>query len=219
MSTERSEVPGASDATARPRGARFTRAVFPRIAGRGGELEREFEAARVRGYAAGHAEGMRAAAEAAAIVREELRRDREDERVAAERRVAHALVAVEAAALSLAERERALAAAGQQRLEALAIELAEAIVARELESADASARAALRRVFERVDPAETRELRLSPGDLRTLRELGAEPEGVALVADPQLAPGDAVAVLPDGSVDARIAAGFARARAALEERS
>lgn len=210
MSTER---PGSSAA------ARFTSVVFPRIAGRSAELEREFEAARVRGYAAGHAEGMRAAAEAAALVREELERRREDERAADERRVAQALVALEAGALSLADRERTLAEAGRQRLEALAIELAEAVLAHELASDEASARAAVRRILERADPAEARELRLNPEDLATLRALGAEPEGVALVGDPALAPGDALAVVPDGSVDARIAAAFDRARAALEERS
>ncbi|WP_238439379.1 FliH/SctL family protein [Microbacterium sp. JZ31] len=193
--------------------------MFPRIAGRSSELEREFEAARVRGYAAGHAEGMRAAAEAAALLREESERAREDARIAAERRVAQALVAVEAAALSLADRERELAAAGQRSLERLAIELAEAIVARELASDEASARATVRRVLAHVDPAEVRELRLSAGDLETLRALGATPDGVLLAADPQLAPGDAIAVLPDGSVDARVAAAFARARAALEDPS
>lgn len=217
MSTDRRSSPEAP--AARPRAARFTQAVFPRIAGRSAEVEREFEAARVRGYAAGHAEGMRAAAEAAALLREEAQRERDRERAAAERRVAHAVAALEDAARSLAERERDLAGAGQRVLERLAIELAEVVVARELASDESSARAALRRALEHVAPGELRELRLSPGDVETLRRLGAAPEGVALVADAQLAPGDAVAVLPDGSVDARVAAAFARARATLELRS
>ncbi|WP_309069407.1 FliH/SctL family protein [Microbacterium sp.] len=217
MSTDRPALPAEPS---RPRASsRFTQAVFPRIAGRSTELEREFEAARVRGYAAGHAEGMRAAAEAAALLREEIERAREDERIAAERRVTQALVAVEAAALSLADRERELVAAGQRALERLAVELAETVVARELAAGEASAHAALRRVLAHVDLAEARELRVSAGDLDTLRALGGAPEGVTLVADPQLAPGDAVAVLPDGSVDARVAAAFARARAALEDLS
>jgi flagellar assembly protein FliH len=197
-------------------GSRFTAAVFPRIAGRSAELEREAESARVRGYAAGHAEGMRAAAEAAALVQEEIARTRETERIAAERRVAHALVAIEAAAVSLADRERELTATAQGTLERLAIELAEAVVGRELASGEASARAALHRALSRVDPPDVRELRVNPADLDTLRTLGAHPDDIALVPDPALSPGEALAVMSEGSIDARIGAAFDRARAALE---
>lgn len=207
MSTER---PGAGAAS------RFTAAVFPRIAGRSAELEREFEAARVRGYAAGYAEGMRAAAEAAALLREEIDRDREEERVAAQQRIAHAVDALEAAAGSLAEHERRLAATGQLTLESLAIELAEAVIGRELAAVDDSARAAVARILAVVDPADIRRLRLHPADLDAVTALGAAPEGLVLSPDAGLARGDAVADIADGSVDARIGAALDRARAALE---
>jgi len=193
----------------------FSRAVFPRIAGRSAELEREFEAARVRGYAAGHTEGVRAAAEAAALLREEDERDRAARRAEDERRVRAALAAVEAAAAALRERERELVAAGQQRLERLAVELAEAVVARELEPGAASARAALHRALSAVDEAEAREVRLHPDDLAALRQLGAVPEGLALAPDDTLARGDAVVVVADGAVDARVEAAFSRARRAV----
>ena len=189
----------------------FTSMVFPRLSGRSAELEREFESARVRGYSAGHAAGMRVAAESAALVREELRLEREQERVRTERRIGQALVALDAAVSSLAERECALAAAGQRELERLAIELAEAILARELRD---DTRAALRRALAHIDPAEVRELRMHPVDAETLRE--AAPDGVALTPDDTLAQGDAVAVLPEGRVDARVSAAFERARRALQ---
>lgn len=144
----------------------FTSAVFPRIDRRGAELEREFEAARIRGYAAGHATGMRAANEAVSLIREELAHERQQERVAAERRIGQAL--------------------------------------------------AVRRALSGAGAAEVRELRLNPVDLETLREAGAAPDGLALTADASLARGDAVAVLPEGLVDARVAAAFDRARRALE---
>lgn len=190
--------------------APFTSVVFPRIAGHSAALEREFESARVRGYSAGHAAGMRVAAESAAIVREEQEREREQERLRQERRIGQALVAIDAAAASLAERECALSAASQQELERLAIELAEAILARELRD---DTRAALRRALAHVDPAEVRELRLNPVDAETLRDQA--PEGVVLTPDPALAQGDAIAVLDEGRIDARVAAALDRARRAL----
>ncbi|QBR73832.1 FliH/SctL family protein [Microbacterium sediminis] len=190
--------------------APFTSVVFPRITRHSAELEREFESARVRGYSAGHAAGMRVAAESAAIVREEQEREREQERIRQERRIGQALVAIDAAAASLAERECALAAASQQELERLAIELAEAILARELRD---DTRAALRRVLAHVDPAEVRELRLNPVDAETLRDQA--PEGVVLTPDATLAQGDAIAVLAEGRIDARIGAALDRARRAL----
>jgi flagellar assembly protein FliH len=43
------------------------------------------------------------------------------------------------------------------------------------------------------------------------------PDGVELVADPQLARGDAVAELADGYLDARLSTALARVRRVLEE--
>lgn len=194
----------------------FTSAVFPRIDRRGAELEREFEAARIRGYAAGHATGMRAANEAVSLIREELAHERQQERVAAERRIGQALVALDAAVAALAARERELVEAGCRTLERLAVELAEAVVGRELSTAEDAAALAVRRALSSVGAAEVRELRLNPVDLETLREAGAATDGLALTADASLARGDAVAVLPEGLVDARVAAAFDRARRALE---
>ncbi|GAA3649254.1 FliH/SctL family protein [Microbacterium marinilacus] len=202
-----------------PPPARFAAAVFPRIAGRSPDADRELASARVRGYAAGHAEGMRAAAAAADLMREEAQRDREQERVAGERAIALSVGALEAAALSLAERERQLADAAQRTLERLAVDLAEVVVARELADGEDSARAALRRALAEAPPAEVREVRLSTADLETLRAQDAVPSGIALTADGSLSPGDAVVVVPDGSVDARIRAAFDRARAALGDRA
>ncbi|MBO3664603.1 FliH/SctL family protein [Microbacterium stercoris] len=208
----------ASGSTSPSRGAsRFREVVFPRISGRSAELEREFEAARVRGYAAGHAEGMRMAAEAAALIREEAQLERETQRLSVERRLSSTLVALEEAALALAERERAVIAPAQRTLEALAIELAEAVLGAALADPEIAARAALQRALSQVDPAEVREVRLHPDDLALLQENGVSPEGVTVVPDAALAPGDALVLVPDGSIDARVASAFERARAALGE--
>lgn len=195
-----------TDAPATP----FTAMAFPRISAPSAEWEREYESARVRGYAAGHAAGMRIAAEAEAIVREELHRDREQERLRTEARIARASAALDAAVASLADRERDLALTAQRELERLAIELAETILARELRD---DTRAALRRALAHVDPAEVIELRLHPADADALRE--AAPDGVAVTPDAALSPGDAIAVLAEGRIDARVAAALERARSAL----
>jgi flagellar assembly protein FliH len=57
-------------------------------------------------------------------------------------------------------------------------------------------------------------------DLAALERIGAAehlPVGVALVADPTLAPGDAVSEFPGGYLDARIESAVERARCALAD--
>jgi flagellar assembly protein FliH len=169
----------------------FSPAVFPRLHGDG--LTAEREKARVRGYAEGHAEGFRAGSAAAAVA------------------------ALHAAARSLADRERDLVAAAQSQVLGRAVELAELIVAGELADAETSALSAVRRVLAVVDAAAVRELRLHPGDIGTLDRLDARPAGFALAPDETLEPGDAVAALEHGLVDARIGSALERARRAVAE--
>jgi flagellar assembly protein FliH len=171
----------------------------------------------MRGFADGHAEGFRAGlAEAEAAQRvaaaEQAVRDE-----AAARRVESAVSALHAAARSLGERERELTAAAQELVLGSAIELAELILVAELADAGASAAAAARRALADADPAEIREVRLHPDDLRTLEGSADELTGFTLVADDTLDRGDAVAILDHGRIDARVGSALERARLALTE--
>ena len=192
----------------------FSPAVYPRLHGEGLTAEREkavFEKAKVRGYAEGHAEGFRAGNAVAAAAQEQAEADRSAREARETQAVTDAAAAMHAAARSLADRERHLAAVAR------ALELAELIVAGELTDSDASALSAVRRAMAAVDPADVRELRLHADDIRTLERLDAVPSAFALSADETLERGDAVAMLERGFVDARIGSALERARRAVKE--
>ncbi|WP_404473029.1 FliH/SctL family protein [Microbacterium aerolatum] len=198
----------------------FSPAVYPRLHGVGLTAEREnagFEKAKVRGYAEGHAEGFRAGNALAAAAQERAEADRSVREAREAQAVADAVAAMHAAARSLADRERHLAAVAQSQVLARAVELAELIIAGELTDADTAALSAVRRAMAAVDPADVRELRLHPDDIRTLERLDAVPSAFALSADETLERGDAVAMLERGFVDARIGSALERARLAVTE--
>lgn len=193
----------------------FSPVPFPRLDGRGGG--EEHARARMRGYADGHAEGFRAG-RAEAEVAHRAAEEAEMARAAiVAGEIETAVAALQTAARSLGDRERELTAAAQDQVLRCAIELAELIIGGELSDAGASAAVAARRAIADTDPAEIREVRLHPDDLRTLRESASEPSGIALVADDTLDRGDAVATLAHGHIDARIASALDRARRALVE--
>ncbi|WP_166996532.1 FliH/SctL family protein [Paramicrobacterium fandaimingii] len=193
----------------------FTPGIFPRITTP--ESEREVERARLSGYAAGHAEGMRAAAEAAAAQRARIDAENTVLRREQVRQLERATEILDAAALSLAHREETLLSAAQSHVERLAVDLAEAVIARELDSDDESARNALHRALSVVDVHALSAVRLNPADIDVLHRRGGETAPIPLVADPAVAVGDAVAMLEDGTIDARLDAAFARVRSALSE--
>lgn len=171
---------------------------------------------RAAGYAAGWAAGARAAAEQAAQQRAALaaeHRAAEERREAAVRgavdRLARAAAAADTrAALVVADVRRALAQA--------AIELAEAVLDRELGDGPASARAALDRALSAGAELGVHTVRLSPADHAALMGEGVQaPAGVTLVADPRLRPGDALSEHPAGYLDAQVSTALDRARQAL----
>ncbi|MEV7972388.1 FliH/SctL family protein [Cellulomonas sp. NPDC089187] len=171
------------------------------------------------GYASGYAAGAREAAHAAELESERVR----TELAAAEaRRVADhqaALVTLAAAARAADERALPVLAESEQTLVGAALELAAAVLGRELSDAETSARAALGRVLAAMPGPGLHTVRLHPADLETLRRLDATGDpaltGVTLDADPTLSPGDAVGEFADGVLDARIGAALERARAEL----
>jgi flagellar assembly protein FliH len=176
------------------------------------------------GYAAGYAAGAREAARAAEAeaARVQQQRAEADARPPAEH--ADSLAVLAAAARAAADRSAPVLASAESTLHAAAVQLAAAVLGRELADGPASARAALDRVLRAG--LEVHTVRLSPRDHEVLRVAMATDgaavladlpalTGVELVADPALAPGDAVGEYPDGYLDARIVDALDRARAAL----
>jgi flagellar assembly protein FliH len=193
----------------------FSPVLFPRLDGRADGAEHA--RARMRGYAEGHAEGYRAGlaeAEAAQSIAAAQQAARDD---AAAREVESAVSALHAAARSFGDREHELTDAAGDEVLRCAIELAELILGAELTDAGAAAAAAARRALAAAEPAEIREVRLHPDDLRTLQNRESELAAFTLVADGTLERGDAVATLAHGHIDARIGSALERARRALTE--
>ena len=168
-----------------------------------------------RGHAAGYAAGLRLAqAEAAA---RESRREAEHAAAlgAGRARADRAVQLLKAAARALEARTAPVLAEADAQLAAAALALAEAVVGRHLSDAYGAARAALERALSGPEQAGVISVRLHPDDLALLGQ-DAAPPTVDLQPDATLARGDAVAVYPDGELDARIDASLARARAALD---
>ncbi|AEE44813.1 FliH/SctL family protein [Cellulomonas fimi] len=181
-----------------------------------------YDAGRAEGFAAGYAAGAR---EAARVAQEEAARARaaqEARRAAAQDALDRALAVLATAAAAAAARTVPVVHDVEARLHEAALDLATAVLGVELADHGLGARAALARVLAHVDGTEPVTVRLHPADLAALPAAAdatgvapTVPDGVTLVADPTLAPGDAVADLPDGFLDARLDGAVARARAAL----
>lgn len=169
--------------------------------------------ARARGFAAGYSEGLRRAE----AEHEEAERARRQQQLAAEAEAAATTRRALTALAAAAEGVRALAvpvvAAADDALVEAALALAEAVLQREVADGHVGAADTLRRVIAAAPAGELVSVRMHPDDARLVeQEAGASP---AILPDPSIAPGDAVAVLNDGWLDARIAAGLARARIVL----
>jgi flagellar assembly protein FliH len=168
--------------------ASFVALSFPSINTE--ESRRVFQAAQSRGYAAGFAAGNQEAASRLAEQSESI-----------------AAAARSAAATAQARTEEAIA-----RLN-LAVRAVEAIIGVELRDGADSARSALARALGHPEATSVSVVRVNPADLAELMDLPME--GITLVADQDLARGDAIAELPTGFLDARIGAALDRARAEL----
>ena len=181
----------------------------------GGLAERSHQAARAQGYATGWAEGRRVAMAKAAEEAEAVRRAA----VAAEarRNAEHlqALAALDAvldqARARLGEAVDALAG---QTVE-VALELTRAVLGREVATATDPGGDALRRAMALVDPHVSATVRLHPDDRAALDPAVLEGRDIAVVDDPGLARGDAVAETDETLVDATIDAALARVREVL----
>lgn len=172
-------------------------------------------AAKTHGYAAGYAAGMRAATEAARAQRERLQAQAQVSAAESAAVLGRAVTALETAARAFEQRVAPVVETVETTLVAAGLELAETIVGTELLDGEHSAQAALSRVLTELDPAQVRRVRMHPGSVALLPEGVAERAGVKIVPDAQLNPGDALADLPEGFLDARIATAMRRCHEAL----
>lgn len=193
---------------------RFVATTFPSITS--ATLEREHEAARQRGYAAGYAEGMRAAEVVYSARSEDLEVTLAAEMEFAQARSRRVITILETAADAIHQRIEPSLVEAEATLMRAAVHLAEAVIGHELADHETAARAALSRALAATVSETVVALRLSPDDVQVLNlEHKVEsmlPPGLIFVADPTLASGDAIAELAEGLVDARIDAALQRAR-------
>lgn len=215
-------MPSAAASSAAPAGAASTSTTFSAIAFPSlgnAQVERDLAAARSRGYAAGFAEGRRAAEAQLVEHRAELDLDRAAEARDVAARVTAAIDTLALATSALHARSAPVLAEAEGTLLSASAELAEAVIGHELSDVAGSARAALARATGTPEADAIVAVRMHPDAIATLdaaaiESVGAS-AGIRLVADPALGRGDAVAELPVGIIDARIASALARATAEL----
>ena len=191
----------------------FSRMAYPALGGH--EAERAAERGRAQGHAAGYAAGLHAAAAETARLRQELKTRFDAETAALRARADHALQLLNAAEQSVAQQTVPVITEVQDSLAAAALDLAEALLGRELANGEASARAALDRALSGVDVRLVQQVRMHPADLGVLGDDVLNQAGVMFAADPSLKRGDAVTDFPDGFLDATLGSALARAKAAL----
>jgi len=177
--------------------------------------ERSRDAARAQGFASGWAEGLRASAQRGTTAYDEQTRalqHRSDTLLAAQR---SALSALQDAVGRCAETTSALHAELTAAAVDLALQIAEAVLDRELEVATDPGADALRRALVRVPVDVPVTVRLHPADLDVLDRHVVAARAVTFLADATLTRGDAVVESAEGIVDAGIAAALARVREVL----
>ncbi|WP_165865797.1 FliH/SctL family protein [Vallicoccus soli] len=175
------------------------------------------EAARAEGYAAGWAEGVAAASGAVRAEADAAQRRLDAAEARRAQDVARAVRALDDAAGAL--ERRAVVPAEQLRDAALtaALELAAALLARELTVAESPGLDALRRALDLVPRGRPVVARLHPEDHAALAGLAAPVPGrdVTLVADPGVERGGCLADCDATHVDAQLGTALARVREVL----
>ena len=131
--------------------------------------------------------------------------------------VASALSALESAATALTARQSVEIADVERSVTALAVQIAEAILGRELTACDAPARDAITRALQLAPPRTDATARLHPDDVTTIGELDAiaGDRTVTLVADPAVERGGCLLDVGPCRIDAQIGPALARVRAEL----
>lgn len=203
------------------RAAGFTPATLPGSTANGRAADADARA-RAAGYAAGWVAGARAAAEAAEQQQHAIAEQNDRAQAQRDRALTDALTVLERTVTAAAARTVPVLADARRAVHEAALDLAAAVLRRELTPGPDSARALLDRALAVPADIGLHTVRLNPADLDQVRRLlddGAAtlPAGIELVADPRLAPGDAISEHPTGYLDAQVGAALDRARRALLE--
>lgn len=178
------------------------------------------DSARTAGYAAGWAAGAKAAAESARADRDRMRAEHESRESQRDAEVTRAIAALTAATEQWQRRAVPVVEEARRSVYEAALELAEAVLQREIAPGERSARTLLERALDLPIEASPTILRLNPDDLRHVNLLiesgqAIVPSGLSLVPDARLHPGDAITEHGEGALDARIGTALARARDVL----
>lgn len=179
--------------------------------------DRDAERARQRGHAAGFADGTRKAEARMTARIAEIEADAATRAARAAEQTAAAVTALNAATVALENLILPVATDVDDTLIGAAMDLAEAVLGRELADSGVALQSALDRVRTHPDAATAVSIRLNPADLASLEPSAIAAVGIRLIADPRLLPGDAMADLAVGFIDARIGAALARVRHELAD--
>ena len=191
----------------------FARAIFPPLK-KASDVPAD-RIAHAQGHSAGYTAGVRKAAAEAEARRAEMEAEHAAVLAHALARTDRALAALAAAAAALDAAVLPVLAESEDTLVAAALDLAEAILGRELADDQTGARAALARATAGTHRAGTRTVRMHPADLSVLTDAEKAAAGVVFFEDPSLNRGDAFTEFETGYLDARIASALGRTRGAL----
>lgn len=168
------------------------------------------DAAVIEGKSRGYVDGLRAAQDYADAL--EAERRAEHERVLAQHRQATtaAVAALEQAAARLSGTMARTLDDAEDEVFELACQVASLILDAELSDASVAARSAIHRALTTPTPSPVHTVRLHPDVVCAAQELQLAPAAVALVADPSLPAGGAVAEYRDGWLEAGLEDALAR---------
>jgi flagellar assembly protein FliH len=181
------------------------------------QLEQLREQARSQGWAAGHAEGVTAAAEVITAAEAAAEVRLADAQARWERRLASATAALGAAAAQLETTAAPVVDELRDTLLDAVVTLVGDLLGRELATADAAGLDALRRALTLCPTDAPVVVRLHPDDLAEVPadELAQLPASVTVVGDPAVERAGAVAEAGTTRVDAQLGAALERVRAVL----
>ncbi|WP_159599287.1 FliH/SctL family protein [Agromyces humi] len=166
------------------------------------------------GFAAGYADGARAAEQDNAALRTALQAEHDAAEKHRDARVNAALDVLAVAAAALDARAAAEAATATESATYVALEVARHIIDAELSDTAHAAHAALTRALQHPTGELSKTVRLHPDDITVLSDITL-PEGVTLAPGAGLNRGDSTVDLDGGYLDATITAAYERAADAL----
>jgi flagellar assembly protein FliH len=181
------------------------------------ELTRLRQQAHAEGYAAGHAEGMLAAAEVVAETERAAATRLAEAQARWDRRLASATAALAAAAAQLEASVAPVADDVRDSIVAAVLTLVEDLLGRELALADSPVLDAVRRALTLCPADAPIVLRLHPDDLAEVPAgaLAELPDSVRIVADARIERAGAVAETGPRRIDAQLGAALERVQAVL----